>query len=154
MDSLLKKLNYKEQDLVVVINAPEEFRQILGDWASQIRIAEEMSEIEEVAFLLAFIEDSATLDRVVSSLKDKLHKDTVLWFAYPKRSSKRYDSDLSRDNGWELVGSLGYEPVRQVAIDQDWSALRFRPFKEIQRFTRSRALSQEGQGAIDSREES
>ncbi len=44
------------------------------------------------------------------------------------------------------LGNAGFEPVRQVAIDDDWSALRFRRTEYIKSFTRSNtmALSPEG----------
>lgn len=66
--------------------------------------------------------------------------------AYPKKSSKRYASDLSRDESWQPLGDLGMEPVRQVAIDPDWSAVRFRHAEHISRLDRdpSRLLSAEG----------
>mgnify|MGYP005835701873 CR=1 FL=1 len=36
------------------------------------------------------------------------------------------------------------EPVRQVAIDEDWSALRFRRVEYIKTMTRSFAMTLEG----------
>jgi hypothetical protein len=35
--------------------------------------------------------------------------------------------------GWEIVGSLGYEDVRHILIDEAWSALRFHPAGDIRR---------------------
>jgi hypothetical protein len=72
--------------------------------------------------------------------------DAVVWVAYPKGTSKRYRSDLNRDSGWASLGAAGFEPVRQVAIDEDWSALRFRRVEFIKSMTRSpkHALSAEG----------
>jgi len=67
-----------------------------------------------------------------------------LWFAYPKGSSKRYKCEFNRDNGWAVLGSLGFEGVRMVAIDEDWSALRFRRVEYVKNMTRSFALSEEG----------
>ena len=52
--------------------------------------------------------------------------DAVVWLAYPKGSSKRYTSTINRDTGWDSLGAAGFEGVRMVAIDEDWSALRFR----------------------------
>ena len=52
--------------------------------------------------------------------------DAVVWFAYPKQSSKKYKSEIDRDHGWDVLGAAGFEPVRMVAIDEDWSAVRFR----------------------------
>jgi hypothetical protein len=34
----------------------------------------------------------------------KAKSDAVVWFAYPKRSSKKYKSGINRDNGWQILG--------------------------------------------------
>lgn len=57
----------------------------------------------------------------------------LLWFAYPKGTSKKYKCDFNRDDGWEPLRKLGFDTVRQVAIDEDWSALRFRRVEFIKR---------------------
>jgi hypothetical protein len=38
--------------------------------------------------------------------------------------------------GWKPMGELGYEPVRMIAIDEDWSALRFRKAEFIKTMKR------------------
>jgi len=48
------------------------------------------------------------------------------WFAYPKGTSKRFRCEFNRDSGWHVLRSAGFDSVRMVAIDEDWSALRFR----------------------------
>jgi len=50
---------------------------------------------------------------------------------YPKALLKRYRCEFNRDTGWDALGRAGYEPVRQVAVDNDWSALRFRKVEHI-----------------------
>ncbi|MGD9939757.1 MAG: hypothetical protein AB7T74_08135 [Clostridia bacterium] len=50
----------------------------------------------------------------------------VLWFAFPKQSSKTIRSDINRDSVWELLAPRQIHPNRNVAVDDDWSALRFR----------------------------
>jgi hypothetical protein len=52
--------------------------------------------------------------------------DALLWFAYPKGTSKRYQCEFNRDTGWGVIRGAGFESVRMVAIDADWSAVRFR----------------------------
>ena len=37
-----------------------------------------------------------------------------------------YKCDFNRDTGWSVLKSAGFDTVRAVAIDEDWSALRFR----------------------------
>jgi hypothetical protein len=60
----------------------------------------------------------------------------VVWFAYPKQSSKKYTCEFNRDSGWAELGKAGFEPVRMVAIDADWSAVRFRRVDFIKSLTR------------------
>lgn len=55
----------------------------------------------------------------------------LLWVAYPKGGSK-IPTDLNRDR-IPPVAPLGWRPVRQIAIDSDWSALRFRPAEAVGR---------------------
>jgi hypothetical protein len=75
-----------------------------------------------------------------------VNDQSVLWFCYPKGTSKKYKSDINRDKGWEIFGEANIEPVRQVAIDDDWSALRFKQVSAIKTLTRNETmvLSQEG----------
>ena len=60
-----------------------------------------------------------------------------MWLAYPKGSSKRYTCVFTRDTGWASMGEAGFEPVRMIAIDEDWSALRFRRAEFIKTMTRA-----------------
>jgi hypothetical protein len=69
-----------------------------------------------------------------------------VWFAYPKGTSKRYTSQINRDKGWQVLGDLGFEPVRSVAIDEDWSASRFRRVEFIKKMTRAKELRMTAQG--------
>lgn len=98
------------------------------------------------AFVLAFAEMKSDLTKRIDSVKDHLTEDAVLWFAYPKKSSKQYRSDITRDQGWQPLGDLGFEGVRQVAIDADWSALRFRQARHIKTLKRAPKwrMSEEG----------
>jgi len=69
----------------------------------------------------------------------------LLWLCYPKKSSKTYKgSDCSRETVGKLIADLNFEPVSQVAVDEDWSALRFRPVDQIKTMTRSFAYTEEG----------
>ena len=58
---------------------------------------------------------------VVASAK----ADRLTWVAYPKAG--QLDTDLNRDILWRHFAPLGIRPVRNVALDDVWSALRFRP---------------------------
>ena len=81
--------------------------------------------------VLGFAKSRDELAELVSLILPGLAPDAVLWLAYPKKTSKRYKSDLTRDQGWAPLLPYNYEPVSQVALDEDWSALRFKPFELI-----------------------
>ena len=75
--------------------------------------------------------------------------DSIVWFCYPKKSSKAYSSDLSRDHGFYALGTVGFEPVSSVSIDENWTALRFRRVEFIKSLLRKGgALSDEGKMRI------
>ena len=67
--------------------------------------------------------------------------DAIVWFCYPKQTSKRYTCEFNRDTGWQVLADHRFEPVRQVAFDEDWSALRFRNIDYIKRLTRKSRLA-------------
>jgi hypothetical protein len=52
-------------------------------------------------------------------------KTAILWVAYPKLTSK-LAADLSRDVIHKLAPKHGLDTVSQIAIDDDWSALRLK----------------------------
>ncbi len=77
-------------------------------------------------FAMAFARMKSDLVRHARSLLRAAEEDAVIWFAYPKQTSRTYTSDLNRDSCWEALKPLKLQPVRQIAIDDDWSALRFK----------------------------
>jgi hypothetical protein len=42
-----------------------------------------------------------------------------------------YTSGPERDRGWNALNDLGFHGIRMVAIDENWSAMRFRNIKYI-----------------------
>ena len=92
--------------------------------------------MKTVRFALAFATAQAEVDRLAKLLSAKAEGDALLWFAYPKGTSKKYQCDFNRDTGWCVLKSAGFDTVRAVAIDEDWSALRFRRVEFIKPITR------------------
>ncbi|WP_317447359.1 hypothetical protein [Streptomyces collinus] len=52
-------------------------------------------------------------------------RDALAWVAYPKGG--KLGTDLNRDRLAAALSERGVRPVRQIAVDDTWSALRFRP---------------------------
>ena len=143
---LLKMLNHKYQKSVLLISPPKSFEETSHQLEDILNVQENLDGETPVQFVIAFFREKNEIKRILEKLMPRVTKDALLWLCYPKKSSKAYKSDITRDSGWEAMGDYSYEPVRQISIDEDWSALRFRPIKEILKFNRSQnmALSQEG----------
>jgi hypothetical protein len=145
MSGVFTKLNWKNQPTVVVLDAPASFDAEIAALAD-VRVVRDATGEQAIPFAITFVMSQEAVDAATQLLVPRLADDAVLWFAYPKQSSKRYHCSFNRDTGWAVLGDAGFEGVRQVAIDEDWSALRFRHIDKIKNYTRdiSRATSAEG----------
>jgi hypothetical protein len=75
--------------------------------------------------VVAFARNKAELDSVAAPAIEAARQGKLAWIAYPKAG--KLGTDLNRDILAALLTARGVQPVRQVAIDETWSALRFRP---------------------------
>jgi hypothetical protein len=130
MSSIFEKLNLKQQHAILVVNAQTSFEPELRALKG-VTVLRDPKQAKAVHFALAFATTQAEVDRLSEVLASKAEGDALLWFAYPKGTSKRYKCEFNRDSGWQAMRSAGFDTVRQVAIDEDWSALRFRRLEHI-----------------------
>ena len=146
MNPIFKKLNLKDEQLLLILNAPSSFEPTIADLEPSIKVVNTIENDNGYAFILAFVYDAQGIASLAVDMKDSLSQDAKFWIAYPKKSSKKYKTDISRDHGWQPIGDLGYEGVRQVAIDEDWSALRFRhvDFIKVMKRNTKKAMSKKG----------
>jgi hypothetical protein len=122
---IFDKLNLKDQTEILILDAPASFEKEV-ETLDGVEVQRRLSVVRRVSFALAFVTRKSDVDSVSRSLAAKADGDAILWFAYPKGSSKTYTCDFNRDSGWDVIKAAGFDSVRQVAIDEDWSALRFR----------------------------
>lgn len=125
MATVFEKLNWKDQKEIMVLNAPESLQPELAQLSSTT-ILSDLFPLKEVPFTLAFVTHKAEVDKLAPQIANRAKGDAIVWFAYPKGSSKQYKCDFNRDTGWDALTGLGFETVRAIAIDEDWTALRFR----------------------------
>jgi len=145
MSIIFNKLNLKSQTEILVLNAPESFEPELSA-LNNITIRRNPAEVKEIAFSLAFVTRQKEVDAIAKTVARKATGDAIVWFAYPKGTSKKYKCDFNRDTGWVALGAAGFEGVRMVAIDEDWSALRFRRVEFIRTMTRDKKRTMTKQG--------
>jgi hypothetical protein len=145
MTPLFKKLNFKNHATIVAINYPKSFEVELNTMKEIVPIIGSIKKAKEIDFVLLFVTKQKEIDVLIKEIYPKLKGDPVLWFCYPKGTSKNYKCDFNRDTGWQTVATYNLETVRMVAIDEDWSALRFRKVAFVKTITRreSYALTKE-----------
>lgn len=111
---LVGKLQTKDAP-VCVLNAPKGFA-FPGATAKDPRSAKAV---------LVFVKNSDELRAQVAPAVAAARRDAITYIAYPKAG--QLGTDLSRDSLWAMLREQGIKPVRQIALDDVWSALRFRP---------------------------
>jgi hypothetical protein len=131
MKPLLEKLNYKGNDRIAILNAEDNFIIQLSKEISDVTIDREIDPRFPYDFILIFVRNQADVETFSPLALHNLLCDGVLWFCYPKKTSKKYTSDIDRDHGWKAINEAGFHGIRIVALDDDWSALRFRNMKFI-----------------------
>ena len=141
--SLIKKLNFKDRGQpVLIVNAPKIYEEVIASFEGEVHLN---AAIEYYEMVQVFGTSNEELQCLARSVEKNLKADGLLWLCYPKKSSKVYKgSDCSRESVTILLATEGYEPVRQIAIDEDWSALRFRKAYNIKKMTRNFAVTEQG----------
>jgi hypothetical protein len=81
---------------------------------------------EQATVAVVFADDAHALRELLTAHNEQLARPDILWVAYPKANR----ADINRDTLWPILGEHGMRPIGQVAVDEIWSALRFRPLKE------------------------
>jgi hypothetical protein len=131
MKNLLDKLNYKGQERIAVLNAEESFTISLSKELKDVIIDNEIDPRYPYDFIIVFVKNVSEVKFFTPVALHNLMADGVLWFCYPKKTSKKFSSDIDRDHGWKALNDSGLHGIRMVAIDDDWSAMRFRNAKYI-----------------------
>lgn len=140
MSAVWEKMQVKDRERFLVLWVPEEAEADVAELAEG-RVVERRRGTGTYDGIVLFVKDEAGIEAAAKVLdKHAAGDDTLVWILYPKKSSKKYAAAINRDLGWDPVLKLGWDGVRQVAFDEDWSALRFRPTSAIRNYTRKKRI--------------
>jgi hypothetical protein len=131
MKNLLDKLNYKDQRRIAILNSEVDFFTSVSGELKDVIIDKEIDPRCPYGFIMIFVKNIDEIEYFAPVALHNLIADGILWFCYPKKSSKRFIAGIDRDHGWGALNDAGFHGVRVVAVDEDWSALRFRNIKFI-----------------------
>ncbi|MBI2872860.1 MAG: hypothetical protein HYY00_06705 [Chloroflexi bacterium] len=113
---------HKGQSPSLVYQAPTEFPQVMND----LGVPVDTSPKGKYEWAIAFAKSLGEAEEIANIASSFLEDNAVFWVAYPKGTFKKYKADINRDTGNALMARYGLTGVSLVAIDDDWSAMRFK----------------------------
>ena len=119
---LAKKLGIKEGSRIGLVNAPKHFQSELGDLPHGVEFVKRLT--NSLDMILFFVLTERALARDFARLAKKLVTNSMIWIAWPKKSSG-VTTDLSFDSVQRIGLDAGLVDVKICAIDDTWSGLKF-----------------------------
>jgi hypothetical protein len=124
---LAKKLLIKADARVLLLNAPIGYARKLEPLPQGARLTDKRGGPADV--VVAFVRDSTELKRLASGFA-ALEDDAVLWVCYPKGRTNA-GTDLDGDSLHAAMERHELTSVSLVAVDETWSAMRFRAPEDV-----------------------
>lgn len=136
--STSQKLLIKPGFRVLALNAPDDAARLLSPLPEAVEVAAQPTGGADFDAVLAFVRSKDEVAHYVASIVAGVKPGGLLWVAYPKKSGS-IRTDISRDDGWQPMWSPGWDTVSLVALDETWSAMRFRSLSETKSESAGRA---------------
>ena len=118
---LPQKLGIKPGLTVVTINAPTNYRRLLGTTPQGVTFSDRLKPDSGLVHL--FIRKRSELANRLPGLREKIADTGIVWVSWPKRSSG-VPTDVTEDVIRDIALPLGLVDVKVCAIDETWSGLK------------------------------
>jgi hypothetical protein len=125
---LPRKLGFAPGITAAFVNAPEHFRELLGELPDGVAVRGRLR--GPLDLVVCFVTSRRDLERRLPALRAALAPAGMLWIAWPKRAS-RVETDMSEDVVREVALPTGLVDTKVAAIDATWSGLRLVIRKEL-----------------------
>jgi hypothetical protein len=134
LETLLEKLQLKDEKNILIQGLPSSVEKqfIRLNFAKSVT---PLLRSRRIDFALVFAVNKKQLTDILHDVLPALAENAKFWIAYPKVTSK-IASDLTRDSNWECLEKFGLDSVSQIAMDNVWTAMRFKK-KELIKSTAS-----------------
>lgn len=124
MQDVIRKLKFKEHG--IVINAPVDLKKEFMAFGFTTSFDTKVKS----KYTLVFVNNSKEFLEFLNNQLINVEFDSVLWFAYPKGTSK-IKTDIHRDTIRMTGEKYNITTVAAISINDTWSALRFRPIDKV-----------------------
>ena len=125
---LARKLGIAAGGRVVVVHAPDGYRDWLAPLPEGVRFEAEVSAATDVVHL--FVDRRAELKTRLDGLRTRIAPTTAVWVSWPKKASK-VPTDITEDTIRELALPIGLVDVKVCAVSDVWSGLKLVIRKEL-----------------------
>jgi hypothetical protein len=118
---LPQKLGVKSGLVVVTLNAPTNYRKLLGKLPDQVSFSDRIA--ANSTFVHLFSTKRNELAKKLSTLRKKIADNGTVWVSWPKKSSG-ISTDVTEDVIREIALPLGFVDIKVCAVDEIWSGLK------------------------------
>lgn len=122
------KLGIKNASRVLLLDAPDNYAQLIGALPQDVRFDNRASHAVDIAHVFATRKESLLTHLV--ALRKTLRPDAAIWVSWPKKSAK-ISTDISEDTIRELALPLGFVDIKVCAVSEIWSGLKLVVRKEL-----------------------
>ncbi|HEX3665559.1 MAG TPA: hypothetical protein VHU23_10040 [Rhizomicrobium sp.] len=112
---IAERLQVRNGRMLAIMGAPPDVDRSIGT----VRAKPAQADV-----LLAFAKNNAELNKRIPQLLGA-PATAILWLAYPKLTSS-LAGNLNREAVRKCAAAQGLDTVSQIAIDEDWSAMRLK----------------------------
>jgi hypothetical protein len=125
---LTKKLGFKERSLVLLIDAPKDYVQLVAPMPTGVQFISKP--IRKVDIAHVFVSRRSTLSKHLSKLRKTLDAQASIWVSWPKKTAKM-PTDITEDTIREVALPLGFVDIKVCAVTDVWSGLKLVVRKEL-----------------------
>jgi hypothetical protein len=118
---LPQKLGIKPGLTLITINAPTNYRRLLGTISEDLTFSDRLK--VGSSFVHVFITKRSELAKRLSVLRQKIVDTGTVWVSWPKRSAGK-PTDVTESVVRAVALPLGFIDVKVCAIDETWSGLK------------------------------
>ena len=126
--ALTARLGLKAGALLLVVNAPAGYRELLAPLPDGARIATRASGRADIVH--HFATRRAELAAALGAYRKELDAATPIWVSWPKKTAK-LPTDITENTIRDLALPLGYVDIKVCAVSDVWSGLKLVVRKEL-----------------------
>jgi hypothetical protein len=117
---LAKKLGIKEGSTISLFHQPGYYFELFTDFPENVEVVNKLLNVDLVHY---FTKDKEQLERDISTLKNQIKSNGMIWISWPKKSSK-VKTDITEDLVRSIALKNGLVDVKVCAVDETWSGLK------------------------------